>query len=54
MSKRQISVLDHVFDLPFHCYEKENEEVHDQNRPKHWNVEGFEKRGEKSDKYSFN
>ena len=32
----------HVQNLPLHCHEKQNEEVHEQDRPEDWNIKDWE------------
>lgn len=49
MRKRQISMLDHVPNLPFHCNTEECYEIHDENWPKYRNIKHLKERAEQGD-----
>ena len=42
-TKRHVSILYHVPNLPLHCYYKQNDEVEQQYRPKYGNIKKLEK-----------
>jgi hypothetical protein len=47
--ERQIPMLNHVFNLSFHCNTEECDKVHDENGPKDRYVENFKERAKKRD-----
>lgn len=49
----KVLVLDHVLDLSLHGDAKQGDEVHDEDRPKHGDIEHLEKRAEEGDKGGF-
>lgn len=40
-SPGNIFMFDHMFELSFHCNNKEHDKIHDQNWPEDWHIEKF-------------
>lgn len=44
MRERQISMLNHMFNLSLHRYTEQRNEIHDENWPKHRNIKYIKER----------
>lgn len=48
--ERHIAVLDHVLNLTSHRHNEQDNPVHDQHRPEHWNIEDGKPRADKGNR----